>query len=414
MTDGLNGNGYKKYSLFIPSYSAWGQNTFVDGSYYTFTPKTTETLDVQIVIYSGQVMNNVKFYPKLQKGSVATKWSPYGYGTVEVISKNDNKQSSNICYVSTPLEKEDYIDFSEKKVKRTVTYDGTENWFMLTSSTYQNRKYFYTTDKIEAYIKTNSVIENDIFKLRDEVEDFSTEDWIALASNKNLCVYLKEATTLEQFKTYLAENPLKVTYERSVDLIDCSDKIVQYTDTTTVYNVDGAEIEVSLTNNKAISEVNENIKEVENKINTIDILAAELKADKSVTASTEKSTVVELQQAVKTGDKLSVTSDGGIKIGKGVKHVLVSANARLSSSVANKRVSIQPSRNLENVSSRFKHISANGFVCAAANKNYGNSISSTLIDAQENDVIYLQIYTEAGATYTFGKLFCNLTVQVVD
>lgn len=144
------------------------------------------------------------------------------------------------------------------------------------------------------------------------------------------------------------------------------------------------------------------------------ILTAELKADMIVNVSVETAHILALDQAIKIGDKLSITSDGGIKIGKGVKHVLVSANARLSSSVANKRISIQPSRNLENVSSRFKYVSANGFICTLANKNIGNSISSTLIDVQENDVIYLQIYTEAGADYVFGKLFCNLTVQVVN
>lgn len=152
---------------------------------------------------------------------------------------------------------------------------------------------------------------------------------------------------------------------------------------------------------------------LEKTISTTNIITAELKEDMLVNVSTEKSHVLALEQATKIGDKLSIT-DGGIKIGQGVNHILVSANARLSSNTANKRASIQPSRNLENVSSRFKHISANGFVCAAANKNYGNSISSTLIDVQENDVIYLQIYTEAGANYVFGKLFCNLTVQVVN
>ena len=107
---------------------------------------------------------------KLQKGTVTTPYSPYGYSTVEVISKNGSNTSSNICYIKNGLSENDYIDYNFKKVVRA---NGTE------------------------------------------------ED------------------------------------------INCSNKITQYDGQTTVYNRDNAEIEVSLTNNKAISEINEDIYEQE-------------------------------------------------------------------------------------------------------------------------------------------------------
>lgn len=320
ITNGLTNNAYNKYSLFIPSYSYWDTNTFITGSYETFTPKTTIELAVQIIVYAGQTMNNVKFYPKLQKGTVATKWSPYNYGTIEIISKNGEQQSSNICYIKNGLVQGDYIDYSKKKVVRA---NGTQ------------------------------------------------ED------------------------------------------IDCSDKIVQYADSTTVYNTDGAEIEVSLTNNKAISEVNENLDRIEKKVNEINILTAELKEDVTINASSSaRADNIALNELTRIGNKLSI-SDGGIKIGKDVNHILVSGNIRIKSNTASKRAGIQVARNLQ-TSDRFKFLASNIMYLSAANSTYGISSSSILIDVKENDVLYLNCYMDASATYVLSSAFCNLTVQVVD
>lgn len=44
-----------------------------------------------------------KFKFKVQKGTVATSWSPYGYGTIETISKKGINTSSNVVYVDKPL-----------------------------------------------------------------------------------------------------------------------------------------------------------------------------------------------------------------------------------------------------------------------------------------------------------------------
>lgn len=257
---------YNSSKGFISSDQTW--NNFD----YTITTANNAAYIKILIQYKSNTdinANNITGI-KMQKGTVATKWSPYNHGSIEIVSKNGEQQSSNMFYVSIPIAKDDVLDFSKQQVKRTVTYSNSEEevWAMGTSSVY-NRQYFYTGTNIALDVKPNSTIENTVFKLRDEVKDFSTENWIALASNGCPCIYLKEITTLEQFKTWLAQNPLTVTYERNVELLNCSDKIIQYANSTTVYNTDGAEIEVSLTNNKAISEVNENINELEKKQETI-------------------------------------------------------------------------------------------------------------------------------------------------
>ena len=88
-------------------------------------------------------------------------------------------------------------------------------------------------------------------------------------------IFYTNITTLDAFKAFLAQQyangtAVEIVYELETEVIedvDCSNKITQYDEQTTVYNRDNAEIEVSLTNNKAISEINEDFKS--NEIQTI-------------------------------------------------------------------------------------------------------------------------------------------------
>lgn len=78
--------------------------------------------------------------------------------------------------------------------------------------------------------------------------------------------YKSDITTTTDFNAYMLENNVELVYllaTPTVEDIDCSDKITQYDEQTTVYNTDNAEIEVSLTNNTAIAEVNENLDKIE-------------------------------------------------------------------------------------------------------------------------------------------------------
>lgn len=101
-----------------------------------------------------------------------------------------------------------------------------------------------------------------------------TEEIVFGGSNGGIHFILPNINTLEEFKSYLVEQyakgtPVKVVYELATPIIediDCSDKITQYNEQTTVYNTDNAEIEVSLTNNKAIAQINQNLQQIEEAI----------------------------------------------------------------------------------------------------------------------------------------------------
>lgn len=55
-----------------------------------FTIDNATKIIGRIVIRSGQTLNNVIFKPKLEKGTVATPYSPYGMGSVEIDVVNKN------------------------------------------------------------------------------------------------------------------------------------------------------------------------------------------------------------------------------------------------------------------------------------------------------------------------------------
>lgn len=143
------------------------KNSTVNGSFEITEEQASKIKTIQVNYNAvGHVGKTIKEM-KLQKGSTKTLWSPCGYASVEVISKNGDNISSNICYVKDGLSEADYIDYALGKVGRA---------------------------------------------------DGSVED-----------------------------------------VLNCSDKIVQYANNTNIYNRDGAEIEVSLTNNETVSGLNQQI-----------------------------------------------------------------------------------------------------------------------------------------------------------
>lgn len=75
---------------------------------YKFVLEEKSLLKARIVVREGQVLNNVVFYPKLEKGTVATSYSKFGQGSVGIKKINKNlapnlkegkleKQNTFIC-----------------------------------------------------------------------------------------------------------------------------------------------------------------------------------------------------------------------------------------------------------------------------------------------------------------------------
>lgn len=186
--------------------------TLVSWTAGTATFNVTEKCKVRFIfkINDSTVMTvNSVTKIKLQKGTVATAYSPYGYGTVEDISKNGSNSSSNIVYVDKPL-------CGIGNVRDELNYKGQ------------------------------------IIRRCGYIASYSGEN---ISAN-----YITNTGSLSTGATVVYELATPV-----VEDINCSNKIVQYDGQTTVYNRDGAEIEVSLTNNNAISEANKNLDIIEQK-----------------------------------------------------------------------------------------------------------------------------------------------------
>ncbi len=210
--------------------------------------------------------NISQYHFKVQKGSVATPYSPYGYGTVEIISKNGDEQSSNIV-ATKPLcclkngdniMAQDWIDYDRGVVHRECEYrvlDGTEDW-----QASGNAGAFYrfglagitNTDTSKAILCSH-------FRQYQNWDMQRNHILIGSSPSTSIWIMTDVATTVQAFKAWLASNPVTFIYQLATpteEPLNCSNKIVQYSTQTTVSNRDGAKIEVSLTNNEAISEVN--------------------------------------------------------------------------------------------------------------------------------------------------------------
>jgi len=154
---------------------------------------------------------------------------------------------------------QDYIDFDRQKIVRQcgyITFDGSndEDWV---ADTRNNR--FFIAKPVDCL---RSELDN-ITSICNKYELDNTET-VDESYNIGASIYVKDlsCSDLASFKQSLASNPmilivaLNTSYEED---IDCTCGITQYEGETTIYNTEGAELEVELTNNKAICSANESI-----------------------------------------------------------------------------------------------------------------------------------------------------------
>ncbi len=189
-------------------------------------------------------------------------------GTIEIISTKANSTSlktinckSLYCIKNNigNIIAQDYIDFDRQKIVRQcgyITFDGSndEDWVADT----RNNRFFIAkpVDCLRSEIGNCTSICN-----RYELNNTETVDE---SYNIGASIYVKDlsCSDLASFKQSLASNPmilivaLNTSYEED---IDCTCGITQYEGETTIYNTEGAELEVELTNNKAICSANESI-----------------------------------------------------------------------------------------------------------------------------------------------------------
>lgn len=194
--------------------------------------------------------------------------------TMHIISKKGEKTSSKTitckplyCIKNNEgnIIAQDYIDFDRQKIVRQcgyITFDGSddENWVADT----RNNRFFIAKpiDCLRSEIGNCTSICN-----KYQINETETVD---KSYNIGASIYVKDlsCSDLSSFKQSLGSNPmilivaLNTSYEED---IDCTCEITQYEEETTIYNTEGAELEVELTNNKAMSSVNKSIANLQEK-----------------------------------------------------------------------------------------------------------------------------------------------------
>ena len=191
---------------------------------------------------------------------------------IEIISQNGDQQSSNIV-VTKPLcclkdnkgniIAQDYIDYTKGVVHRECGYvvlDGNTNISYMDTSN-NTARFMVALDNVKS-ITTYKCDKLKVLKQSEAgdeecviIRDLSSDNIVNIRVKRDR---LSEVSTAG-IKNYLSSNLITLIYQLATpttEPLDCSNKIVQYADETTVSNRDGAKIEVSLTNNEAISGLN--------------------------------------------------------------------------------------------------------------------------------------------------------------
>lgn len=243
-------------------------------------PENTSKIDIRVDSRADNLFQNLK----LQFGTVATTYSPYNKGTVVVTSSNNSNTSPNVVYTNKPLcclkdsegniVLQDYIDYKRGKIVRQCGYkilNGTEAWYKGGLSEWTNSSHLFWTK-----IDDNSAFDYNIsnqFTLDNinTVVHSTTKNHIFAMYNYNSSyniVFLdKNSADANAFKQKLAKNNMILVYKLATPVeedIECTDKIVQYADSTTIQS--DAKVEVTLTNNKTINQIYEDISKTNEEI----------------------------------------------------------------------------------------------------------------------------------------------------
>lgn len=210
--------------------------TVVDQKYTAnnITFSISETGNYYIHLYSSTIweqltMNN----PKLQKGTVATPYSPYNQGTV-TIKQRGTTESNDYTLQTEPLRSlpngvKDTIeeDGIHRRVGRVVL-DGTENW---TNKNITDNNILFSTNKIDNLFNTTNLtnLTSNYFNVNSSLWTndnegvclFNMNASLRFRINKNL---LNNISTVENainsMKTWLSTHNTEVLYELAEEIIE--------------------------------------------------------------------------------------------------------------------------------------------------------------------------------------------------
>lgn len=155
-----------------------------------------------------------------------------------------------------------------------------------------------------------------------------------------------------------------------------------------------------------VNSFNNETSEIETKTEKNIITAKGSSGEIATTSSEEKLT---MSTSVSVGDKLTLTNDGGIKIGAGITKVAISGSTTYTSSTASQHALLIYKNS---------KIDANKLARVLFNCNTGIGIQPTInipyqiVPVNENDILYL--YASSSANKNVSGAMSYMTVEVID
>ena len=179
-------------------------------------------------------------------------------GVVSVDDFEEYKSQTVKIPVSSPLYAGDYVRIKNGKLEvyrenAKVVFDGSEEWSLFT---YTGINQFSI---VKDDVKT-SHIQSTHFRYIDYADRANNYETISVATSDHTRIFFNTqvATTIEEWKSYLAENPITVVYklaEPTTETIETDIDISTYCNVTHFTNADNANMEVEYFTNSANGEV---------------------------------------------------------------------------------------------------------------------------------------------------------------
>lgn len=176
---------------------------------WTFTTPSTFS-DISILFYSGTGQEGEAEFSNIQieESPIATSYEDYKTNILRTSEEVVLREVNGVQDTYNPLTGEYVRRIGE------VVLDGSENW----SVTGANNNKFYT-NIVSTSIKRDpnkNVVLSDKFTSKAWIDVFYTEniyDVFGVHGNGNIEIRKQNITTVEDWKTYLSQNPIKVQYE---------------------------------------------------------------------------------------------------------------------------------------------------------------------------------------------------------
>lgn len=173
-----------------------------------------------------EILNSIK----IEQGSIATPYTPYGCGSIDYKIENaDKTESKNIHFQFTEgqlLHEGDYVDSTGiHQKKKTYVFTGTENFELITISNNIAQISLTINDIIISIDKEERYIISNYFKGIKWNNSWLYDNSITVMPiNKKIVILSSTYTTIETLKTWLVEQyangtPLTIEYKLAEEIV---------------------------------------------------------------------------------------------------------------------------------------------------------------------------------------------------